>query len=105
VIARHDEDWHAAFCYASQRLERLVRETRRHIRSIKHVTAMHDGIDLACQRRLERSCVVREEVVPAAPAFDARSRRQIEAEVGVSEEQNPDAGGHPNILVASVFLR
>ena len=55
---------------------------------------MDDEIDVAVERGLQCRRVIDEKVVTAATSLDARPRRQIEAEVGVSEKENADAVGH-----------
>ena len=50
---------------------------------------MDDHVRLAPQSWLERSLEHREEVGAASAAIDACPRRQIEAEVGVGDEQDP----------------
>ena len=61
---------------------------------MEYVAAMHDRIELALQRRLERGEVIGEEVMAAATSHAARTLRQIEAEMGVGEEQDAAGGGH-----------
>jgi hypothetical protein len=59
VIARDEEDGHAAISDAPQGLVRLIRHRRWHRRPIEHVARVDDEIDLTGQRRLERGCVIR----------------------------------------------
>ena len=88
MIAGHDEHRNAAVGDASERFERLVSDGWHHQRSIEHVAAVHDEVDLAGECWLQRGRVVREEVETATAAFDPRSRREIEAEVRIGEQQN-----------------
>ena len=94
VVARHDEDRNSTIGDARQRLESLPRHARRHTRAVEHVAAVHDEVDLPLERGPQRGRVVREEVVPPTPSLDARTRRQVEAEVGVREEEDADALVH-----------
>ena len=94
VISGDDEDRDALVGHACEWLECLPGDARWRTRAIEHVPAMNDEIDLAVEGRAERGRVVRQKVVPAATSLDARPRRQIEAEVGVGEEEDADAFGH-----------
>jgi len=94
VITRDYVHRDAALGDASQRLKRLIRQTRIDTRSVEHVAAMHDDIDGPVKRRLEGRHVIGEKVVAAATTLDARTHWQVEAEVRVSEEQNAYDVGH-----------
>jgi hypothetical protein len=50
------------------------------------------GVDREVARRLERPLVVREEVVSAPPPLDPGPGREIDAEVGVGEDEDTDDG-------------
>jgi hypothetical protein len=45
------------------------------------------------------------EVVSATTPLNARARRQVEAEVGVSEEENPDAVAHQGVHFVKAALQ
>jgi hypothetical protein len=105
VVARHDKHRHAALRHSGQWFEGLVRQTWGHLRPIKHIAAVHDNVNLTRQRRRERGLVVGQEIVTTPPAHNAWSFRQIEAEMRVREQQDPDAGRHPVKVQASAFLR
>jgi hypothetical protein len=49
---------------------------------------MHDDVDLARERRLERGGVVREEVVTTPPSVDTWPNGEIEAEVRIGEKED-----------------
>ena len=102
VIPRNDEHRHAAFGHAPQRLERLVCERRHNGRTVEHVAAMHDDVDLPIERRLERRRVVGQEVVTASPPLDARAHGKVEPEVGIGDEQDPDVRHHGDTTLVGV---
>jgi hypothetical protein len=105
VIAGNDEDRNAAVGDATEWLESLVSSGGNDVRTIEYVAAVHDEVDLVGERRSKRGGVVREEIMTPAPALDSWTRREVEAEVGVSEEEDADVSCHPAILEVSVFLR
>jgi hypothetical protein len=90
VIAGDEEDGHAAIGYAPQGLVRLIRHRRCHRRPIEHVARVDDEIDFTRQSRLEGGCVVRQKVMAATPPIAARAHWQIEAQVGVGEQEDPN---------------
>jgi hypothetical protein len=94
VISRDDENRNAFVGDTNEWLERLPRDARRRTRPVEHVAAVNDQINVAVERGLQRGGIVCEKIVSATPTMDARPRRQIEAEVGVSEEEDADAFGH-----------
>jgi hypothetical protein len=53
-----------------------------------------DEIDIPRERRPQRRLVVRQKVVPTTASFDARTRRQVEAEVRVGKKQDSNAARH-----------
>ena len=81
MIARHNEDGHAAVGDATQRLECLVGEGRAGSRVIENVAGMDDDVDFTVQRRRQRAGVVGQEVVTAPPALDAGPLGQVESEM------------------------
>lgn len=88
VISRYDEYGHAAFGHAPQRFERLVGKRRHDGRTVEHVAAVHDDVDLAIERRLQRRGVVGEKVVAAAAPLHARTHGEVEPQVGVGDQQD-----------------
>ena len=51
---------------------------------------MDHQVRLVRERGLERTRVVREEIVPSTATLDARARRKVEAKVRVREEEDSD---------------
>ena len=94
VVSGNDEHGDPTIGNARERLERLPGNARRDARPIEHVAAVHDEIDLLLERRFQRGQIIREEVVAAPTSLHAGTRRQVEAEVGVGEEENPDGWRH-----------
>ena len=94
VIAGDDEDRDAFVGNAGEWLECLPGDARRWTRAVEYVTAVNDEIDVAVERGLQRRRVVCEKIMAAPASLDARPRRQVEAEVGVSEKEDADAFGH-----------
>jgi hypothetical protein len=90
VVSWHDEHRNASICYSAEGLERLERERRDDPGPVEDVASVHYDVHLARERRLQRGGVVREEVVAAAPSVDTRSNREIEAEVGIGQEEDSD---------------
>ena len=76
-----------------------------HVRTIEHVAAVHDEVDLVSERGRQSGGVVREEIMTTASPLDSRARRKVEAEVGVREKEDANVRSHPAILRESVFLR
>ena len=105
MIARHDEHGNAALRDDAERFVRLVRDRRHNGWPIEHIAGVHDEIDFVGERRRERSRVVGEEVMTATPSAGARPDGQIEPEMGVREQQDPDVGRHPGIVGVPVFVR
>jgi hypothetical protein len=63
---------------------------------VEDVAAMHHQVHLAGQRRRQRGGVIGKKVVTATAALDAWLDGQVEAEVRVGQQQDPDlchAGG------------
>ena len=104
MISGDDEHGDAAFGHAPERLERLIRERGHHGRTVEHVAAVHDDVDLSVERRLKRRGVVGEKVVAAAAPLHARTHREVEPEMGVGDEQDAEVR-HDAILHLSAFLR
>jgi hypothetical protein len=90
VVSRDDEDGNASVGDSAEWLERLVRECRDDLRAIEDVTRVHHDVHLACERRLERSGVVREEVVTTPAPVDTWPDGKVEAEVRIGEEEDSD---------------
>jgi hypothetical protein len=90
VVSRDDEDRNASVGHPAEGLERLIRECRDDPRSIEDVTGVHDDVDLARERRLERGGVVGEEVVTTPASLDPWPNWEVEAEVRVGEQENSD---------------
>lgn len=89
VIARNDEHRKSQLGYASQRLVRLICDTRRHGRPIEDVAGVNDDVYLTISCRLERAMIVSEKVVSAPPSICARPHREIESQMRIREQQNP----------------
>jgi hypothetical protein len=94
MVPRHHVNRYAAIGDACEWLERLPHHAARRTRTVEYVAAVHDQVDITSERRLKRVGVVRKEVVTTSPSIDARVDRQVEAEVSVREQQDPDNGGH-----------
>ena len=90
VIARNDKHGHAAIGDSRQWLERLPDDVGGRSRSVEYIPAVDHDVHLACQRRMERRGIVCQEVVASPPADDARIDREVEAQVRVRDEQDPD---------------
>ena len=58
---------------------------------------MNDGVDFTIERRRERRGVVREKIVAPTAAAGARANREVEPEMGVSQQQDPEVSGHPGV--------
>ena len=90
MVPRDDEHGNASVSHSAKRLESLVRERRDDLRSIEVVARVHDDVHLARERRLQRDGVIRQEVVATPPSVDARPDGEIEAEVGIGQQEDPD---------------
>ena len=105
MIAWDDEDRHATVGDAPQRFVRLIRDRWDDRRPIENVAGMHDEIDLSGHRRLERSRVVRKKIEASSPPANARPYGEIEAQVRIGEQENPDVVGHSPMVRPTVFVR
>ena len=70
--------------------EDSLREPGRNPAPVEEIAAVDDDAGLAAHRRRERPLEALEEVVPAAAPLDPWPRREVEAEMGVGEEEDPD---------------
>jgi len=103
VVARHDEHGDARLRDASQRLQRLRGEGRMHPGAVEDVPTVHDQVHVPGQGGREREVVVGHEVVAAPTPTDSGRQREVEAEVGVGQEEDPER--HAAKLCISAFLR
>jgi hypothetical protein len=94
VVARHHVDRHATVCYALERFEGLPDHAARRPRPIEHIATVHNEIDFTSDCRLQRGGIVCQEVVSTSSSTDARVDRQIEAQVRIREEEDPDDVAH-----------
>ena len=92
VVARHQEDGNTHLGDPAQRSQALLGDTRWDPAAVEEVPRMHDQVDVASQGGsecpLEASLEIR---TPPAPR-DARPARCIEPDMGIGEQQDPDAG-------------
>ena len=98
MVPRHDIDRDATIGYALERFEGLPDHATGRARAIEHIATVDHEIHFAIDRRLERGGEVREEIMPTTSSIDARVNRQVEAEVRVCEEQDPDDVAHDRKL-------
>ena len=93
VIARHQQHRHAAIGDRQQRLQRRRRQAARDPTAEQEVAAVHNEVDVAATRGREGEVEVGEEVGAAPRARDPRPLGQVEAEVGVRNEQDAQHAG------------
>jgi hypothetical protein len=107
VVARHYDDRHARLGKRHERPERLVRERRWHLGPVEQVSPVHHHVHLARPRRRQGPLVVGQEVVASPAPPHPGLRRQIEAEMRVGQEEDPDGRrvGHARTILCSEFLR
>ena len=96
MVPRDDEHRNAPIRHSAERLQSLVRERWHDLRPIEDVACVHDEVHLAGERRLQRGGVIREEVVTTPPSVDARPHGEIEAEVGIGQQEDPDVASQPS---------
>jgi hypothetical protein len=89
VVPGHEEHGDAGGGDAAERRERGLGEPGRHAAPVEEVAAVDHRIDLPRERRLERLREAAEEVLPAPAPLHPRAQGQVEAEVGVREEEDP----------------
>ena len=94
VIPRHHEHRNAPVGDARQWLEGLIGKAGGGPGAIEDVAAVHHDVDLSGERRRQRGRIVGEEIVATATTPDACLHRQVEAEVRVGKQENPDDVGH-----------
>jgi hypothetical protein len=94
MVARHHEDRYTMIGHLPQGLEGLPGDAAWRFRAVEYVAAVDDEVDFSRKRRPERSRVVGQEVVPATAPIDPWVQRQVEADVRVRKQQNPDDVAH-----------
>jgi hypothetical protein len=105
VIAGDDEDRNSQIGDTLERLVSAVRDARVRRGSVEDVAAVYDEIDVAGERGSKRCRIIQEKVESASPASDARSNREVEAEVRVGEKEDSDRSRHTNMVYMPVFVR
>ena len=94
VVAGHEEHRDPTRGHAPERRERGLGEPGGDAAPVVQVAAVDDHVDLAPARGLEGAREAGEEVGPPPAAVDPRPRGQVEAEVGVGDEQDPQGHTH-----------
>jgi hypothetical protein len=74
-----------------QRFEGETDELGRDLGSEKEIAAVDDEVDLATQGGGQCGAGIGEEIGASAAAFDAGPQREVEAEVGVGQEEDAEA--------------
>ena len=90
VIPRNNDNRDAAVGEALERSERLQNDVRPDLAAEEDIAAMHDEIDIAAERRLER-------------AFEVL-RETGQAEVRVGEKENSDATHDTTVMRPALIL-
>ena len=104
VVAGDDEDRNPTIGDTCQRLESLPRDARWNSRPVEHIATVDDQVDFTGHRGPERRLIVREKIVSSATALDTCAHRQVEPEVRVREEEDPDAVGHLDNLTERLIV-
>ncbi len=78
MVARYDEDGHAAGRDPRDGPERPLHQRRRDAAPVEEIAAVNHGVDLATQGGRQRQLEVPQEVGTAPPSLDAGVRRIIE---------------------------
>ncbi len=100
VVSGHDAHRDSLVGQLRERGEGPGHEIHRHPAPEEDVPPVDDEVDLATSGRGERGLESGEELGAAPPAGNARPPRQVQAEVGVGEEQDAGAGyRHPRARV------
>ena len=97
VIPRDDENPNTGVGELFEGGKDPVNELRRHPAAIKQVTAMDNGVHLEGTGRLKRPLEIGEKIVTSPAPIDSGAKREVEAQVGVRHEQDPEVrhGHHP----------
>jgi len=90
VVARYPEDVGPAVGERAEAGEDPLGEPGGDPAPVEEVAPVDDDTGLAARRRLEGALEALEEVVAAAPPLDPRTRRQVESEVRVGEEEDAE---------------
>jgi hypothetical protein len=93
MVSRHNEDWDARLSDLNQRTECLINQGRGHSRAVEDVPPVYHQVDLSGLCRRQGPFVIRQEVVPPPPPLHSLLRRQVEAKVGVGQQQDTDGWG------------
>ena len=100
VVAGDHHHRHPPVGHRHQWLEGPLHQLRPHPAAEQHVAAVDHEVGLAGQRRRQGALEVGEKIRAPAPPHHPRPHRQVEAEVGVGEEQDAEQA-HRSILASS----
>jgi hypothetical protein len=90
VIAWHDEHGDSHFGDLLQGFKRSEYELLRNPTSVEKVSTVYNEVDFSAEGWRKSKSEVIEEIMPSSPTADPGSQREIESEVGISQEENPD---------------
>lgn len=90
VVPRHNEDRHPGLRHLRQEPEGIVGQGGGDPRPVEEVAAVDHQVHSSFPGRLHGRVIVRPQVVPPPPSPGPGSNRQIESQVGVGQEEDPD---------------
>lgn len=97
VVTGHDEHRDPRVSDPLQRDERTLDEAGRHPATEEEISPVDNEVDCLLPRCLQDQFIVGKEIMTPAPSLDPGSLWQIESEMCVRKEQNPqqsDSGDH-----------
>ena len=91
MVARHHHDGHPRLGDRPQRRVGHVGDGRRGLGLIEDVSGVDDEIHLPGQGRSQRALVRGQEVEPPDPSAGSHPRRMVVPDVGIGDDQDPNA--------------
>jgi len=90
VIAGNYEEWDSSIGDSLYGQKRLLHQFGWHATPIEEISTVDDTVDVFRHCDIQNPFEIGEKVQPATAAFNSRSHRQIESEMGVGNQKNPD---------------
>ena len=93
MVPGHDIDRGACIGDFDQGRHGHVHQRRGHLAPVEQVAAVHDQVYIPVEGGLQGDIEIGEEIVSAAPSLDSRAKREVKAQVRVSDQEHADCIG------------
>ncbi len=90
VVPGNDENWQSVVRQRFEGREGPLHELGRNPAPVEDIAAVHDHVHLATPGRFEGSLEIREEIVAPPASAHPRTKRQVEAQMGVGQKEDLD---------------